>query len=69
MFCDEPKLRKVVGRVWFLQVCSVMTDTDMLSRTFLGELFVTVILVISYSSGPTQCSISTFHYGSAPWLS
>ena len=34
----------MVGLVWLVQVCSEMTETVMLTRTFLGELFVTVIL-------------------------
>ena len=37
-------MRKVVGLVWLVQVCSEMTETVMLTRTFLGELLVTVIL-------------------------
>ena len=44
MFWEEPKLRKVVGLAWDLHVCSELTDTETLTRTFLGENLLTVIL-------------------------
>ena len=41
--CDDPKLRKVVGRVPRMQLCSEDTETDKLSLTLLGDDLETVM--------------------------